>query len=485
MNKPSFISPTIVEIPYRDDTAFYIEKLIQLPDLIFLDSGIRPDNTDLSGRVGRFDIFSAKPSHKLCLLQGKLLRSDTASNTDEEIDYSDKGLLACLNTELSKHSHLINSSLGLPFYGGYAGYFGYGLDRYWSHHRKIDQYDAAQGAPTPDLLLGFYSWAGVVDHQQRKAWLSFLCECPGNLQSEISKLITSSENPTNNNFIKFNLINKLKSNIDVDSYKMALLKIKDYILAGDCYQVNFAQQFTANYTGSPWDAYCRLRKRVSAPFGAYLQANFSENKSDFSILSFSPERFLQLKDNRVRTEPIKGTIPRGLDKSQDEVNAAMLQNSKKNQAENLMIVDLLRNDLGKCCEYGSVKTEKLFELQSFSNVHHLVSSISGKLRNGLTAFDLLQATMPGGSITGAPKSRAVEIIDELETFRRSIYCGAIGYINNNGDMDTNIAIRTLLFKQGELACWAGSGIVADSTWESEYQESFDKVKALLQELEST
>ena len=228
-------------------------------------------------------------------------------------------------------------------------------------------------------------------------------------------------------------------------YAHAFDKVKNYILEGDCYQVNLAQRFSAQAKGDGWLAYKKLREISPAPFMAYMQLPHLE------VLSASPERFLQVVGQHVETRPIKGTRPRSDDAIEDAKQAIDLQNSLKDRAENLMIVDLLRNDIGKNCEIGSVKAEKLFQLQSFANVHHLVSIVTGKLAQGKSALDLLRGCFPGGSITGAPKLRAMQIIDELEPSPRGLYCGAIGYIGFDGNMDTNIAIRTAVYTQNEVS----------------------------------
>jgi len=201
--------------------------------------------------------------------------------------------------------------------------------------------------------------------------------------------------------------------------------------------------------------------------------------SEGAILSHSPERFLKIEGRLVETRPIKGTIPRGSTPEQDRINAEQLSISSKDRAENLMIVDLLRNDLSKSCELGSVTAPNLFEIESYANVHHLVSQVSGHLRPDCTPAQLLKGCFPGGSITGAPKFRAMEIIDELERTDRSVYCGAIGYISSNGRMDSSIAIRTVVCDRENIYCWGGGGVVADSTPAGEYQESLDKIQVLL------
>jgi para-aminobenzoate synthetase component 1 len=192
---------------------------------------------------------------------------------------------------------------------------------------------------------------------------------------------------------------------------------------------------------------------------------------------------MRISQGQVETRPIKGTRPRASDPSLDAAQAAALLDSLKDRAENLMIVDLLRNDLGRSCRIGSVKVPELFALESYPNVHHLVSAVTGELAADKDALDLIAGSFPGGSITGAPKSRAMQIIDELEPTRRALYCGSLLYLDVRGEMDSSIAIRSLLAKDGQISCWGGGGIVADSDWQAEYQESITKVKVLLQTLE--
>ena len=276
----------------------------------------------------------------------------------------------------------------------------------------------------------------------------------------------------------FKVTSEVVSNMQKSQYAQAFDRVKQYILEGDCYQVNLAQRFAAKAQGDGWQAYQKLREISPAPFMAYMRL------PDLEVLSGSPERFLQVVNGHVETRPIKGTRPRGQDAAQDAQNATELQNSLKDRAENLMIVDLLRNDIGKNCEIGSVKAEQLFQLQSFANVHHLVSIITGQLAQCKSALDLLRGCFPGGSITGAPKLRSMQIIEELEPHQRGLYCGAIGYIGFDGNMDTNITIRTAVYSheqagEGEVSFYAGGGIVADSTMEKEYVETLDKASSML------
>jgi para-aminobenzoate synthetase component I len=248
--------------------------------------------------------------------------------------------------------------------------------------------------------------------------------------------------------------------------------------AGDCYQINLAQRFSAAAAGDSLSAYLMLRSLSPAPYSAFL------NLPQGQILCASPERFLRVQNGHVETRPIKGTRPRSSDILQDCKLIEELRSHPKDRAENLMIVDLLRNDLGKSCEPGSVRVPKLFEVESFANVHHLVSTVEGKLAKGRDALHVLRDCFPGGSVTGAPKLRAMQIIGQLEPSRRGIYCGAIGYAGFDGNMDSNIVIRTLVYADNEICCWAGGGIVADSEVAAEYQETLDKASAMLQLLQN-
>jgi para-aminobenzoate synthetase component 1 len=262
-----------------------------------------------------------------------------------------------------------------------------------------------------------------------------------------------------------------RTTLDEAEYARAFARVQRYIRDGDCYQVNLAQRFSVPVAGDAWSSYLAWRELSPAPFGAWLQLPFA------TLMSISPERFLRVDGRRVETRPIKGTRPRLAEPRADRALAAALAASAKDRAENLMIVDLLRNDLGRCCEIGSVAVPRLFEVESYATVHHLVSTVTGTLAAGRDTLDLVRAAFPGGSITGAPKLRAIEIIDELEPVRRGVYCGSIGRIDANGDLDLSIAIRTAVLAGGELHYWAGGGLVADSVCADEYQESHDKARA--------
>jgi para-aminobenzoate synthetase component 1 len=265
----------------------------------------------------------------------------------------------------------------------------------------------------------------------------------------------------------------LDAGLGREDYAAGFARIQRYIRDGDCYQVNYAQRFRAQTTFDPWTLYQRMRQENPAPYGALLEYPFGQ------VLSSSPEQFLQLHNGRALTRPIKGTRSRGDSAEVDLAHRADLLSSDKDRAENLMIVDLLRNDLGKVCCPGSIEVPGLFEVESFATVHHLVSTVTGELRDGMDAIDLIMAGFPGGSITGAPKRRAMEIIDELEPVRREVYCGSVIRLGFDGNLDSSITIRTALMRDRELFYWAGGGIVADSDCDAEYQESLDKAAAFL------
>ncbi|MGX5173737.1 aminodeoxychorismate synthase component I [Aliikangiella sp. IMCC44653] len=368
----------------------------------------------------------------------------------------------------------------LPFVGGWLGYLSYDFGEHLEKFTNTQQDDIQ----IPTLAMGFYQWALINDHQLKTSTL-YNFGLPESAWQELTKRTTESlalapfaisENTSANNHFK--LTSQWQSNISAAEYKNAFTRIQNYIKAGDCYQVNFAQRFKAQFQGNSYSAYKKLSLANQAPFSAYLKY------TDFEILCLSPERFLECNRGKVITQPIKGTRPRSDNQTKDRALADELTNSEKDRAENLMIVDLLRNDLSRTAAKASVKVSQLFGLHSFKSVHHLISTIESQLAPQFDIFDLLSTSFPGGSITGAPKIRAMQIIFELEPHKRNLYCGSIGYIDINGKMDTNICIRTLISKQKNLYCWAGGGLVADSSASSEYQETFDKLAKILPILEA-
>jgi len=268
----------------------------------------------------------------------------------------------------------------------------------------------------------------------------------------------------------------LKSNFSHEEYLRAVENVREYIRAGDIFQVNLSQRFEADLSISPYELYQRLRKINPAPFASYLDFD------GVSVVGASPERFLKVQGDWVETRPVKGTRPRGKSEAEDRALADELLASIKDRAENVMIVDLERNDLGRVCRYGTVRVTELAILETYPTVFHLTSTVKGRLCEDKDRIDLLKATFPGGSITGAPKVRAMQIIDELEPTRRSVYTGSIGYLSFSGEMDLNIVIRTFLVKGGRAYFQVGGGIVYDSEPEAEYVETLDKAKALIQAL---
>ncbi|MFT5938545.1 MAG: para-aminobenzoate synthetase component 1 [Paraglaciecola sp.] len=354
--------------------------------------------------------------------------------------------------------------LHLPFKAGAMGYLGYDLGRRFETFPDL----ADAHLRAPDMAFGIYTWSVIKDNQNGMFYYCSVDSTTGPGAEAINALAHST--PSLGDFA---LLGPWQANMSQTEYMQKLQCISDYLRAGDCYQVNLAQRFAAHYTGDEYQAYLRLRSANQAPFSAFLRIK------DNVILSISPERFLAVNGDKVQSKPIKGTRPRSADPVCDQANIDALLASEKDQAENLMIVDLLRNDLSKSCQPDSVDVPQLFQIESFAAVHHLVSTVTGTLAQNCTPIDLLRGAFPGGSITGAPKIRAMEIIEELEPHRRNIYCGSIGYLGVNRDMDSSICIRTLLCEDNNIYCWAGGGIVMDSVAHEEYQESLDKVCKIL------
>jgi len=421
---------------------------------------------------GRFDIISAAPSATLYSAKGVLggdnLPFDISQINDPFVAL--KLLQEHAAQNIDPRDTLIDD---VPFCGGLLGHFSYDLGRSIESLPAI----ALDDMSLPEMHIGLYSWAIIIDHQRRQC---YLIGCDLISTADFDQLhidIEQAAHTQTDNLSEFTLTQPFASNQDAQQYADALKKIDDYILSGDCYQVNFAQRFKASAQGDPLSAYLKLREAAPTHFSAFIET------AQGAILSLSPERFLSVeREGMVITQPIKGTQPRDADSERDQANKLYLENSAKDRSENLMIVDLMRNDISRSCALHSVKVPHLFAIESYQNVHHLVSTVTGKLDDDQTAIDLLRHCFPGGSITGAPKIRAMQIIDELEPHRRSIYCGSIGYISLCGRMDTSITIRTLLLEDDKLYCWAGGGIVADSEIAAEYQETFDKVNNLLNAL---
>jgi para-aminobenzoate synthetase component 1 len=440
---------TVHTLPYRPAPTFWFERVRHAPGAVLLDSG-RP-----TAERGRYDLLSAWP------------REILEPNPGE----TGSAFFARLRDALRTFGKAEPpAGLELPFAGGLLGFLGYDFGA------RLERLPTAAVADLrlPPARFGLYAWALINDHHNQTAQLIFH---PKLADEERDRLIKLFESRWQSEQSAFSLDSPFTADLERSEYQQAIERIQQYIQAGDCYQVNFAQRFRAPCTGDPWQAYQALRTACPTPYSGFMTVERG------AIVSLSPERFLRLSNGIVDTRPIKGTRPRRDAPDADRAEAQALLNSEKDRAENLMIVDLLRNDLGRSCEIGSVTVPELFSLESYPNVHHLVSSVSGTLASNKDALDLLAGSFPGGSITGAPKIRAMQVIDELEPTRRSIYCGSLLYLDVRGEMDSSIAIRTLLIQNDQATCWGGGGIVADSDWRAEYQETFDKVRMLMETLE--
>ena len=351
----------------------------------------------------------------------------------------------------------------LPFLGGIIGYLSYDLA--WEYEDLPDRLPADY--PLPQARFGYYDTALVYDNAEKTFW-GVTTEDEDKFE-ELCSLLKTAE-ASRDSFE----VSGLRSNFERDGFLSAVERIRAHILDGEIYQANFAQRFEAEFSGSSWGLYEKLRKSNPAPYSAYL------NFGDDVILSSSPERFLAVNGSAATTRPIKGTRPRGRNETTDLMQEEELRLSEKDRAELLMIVDLERNDLGKTCEPGSVRVDELFSLERYARVIHQTANVSGTIEKDKDVFDCLKGLFPGGSITGAPKIRSMEVIEELERHKRGIYTGSIGYVSCHGAADFNIAIRTMRQTRNKLIFHAGGGIVWDSDPIIEYEETLHKAKALLE-----
>lgn len=408
---------------------------------------------------GRFDVLAAAPVAWLSSRDGRTRASDgrrTWDDPSEPLALLDGWLAATRPSELPDQD--------LPFAGGVIGLAGYDF----GHHLQAWPGRRLPPTPYPDLVAGFYPWAVVTDHRAARSWL---IAGPGTAVPEVAALLP--ERGREAEAVPICRAPRLHCDVDEASYRRAFERVQAYIRAGDCYQVNLAVRFSADYSGDPLALYRTLVRRHPAPFAGFLET------PDAAVLSFSPERFLKATGGVLETCPIKGTRPRSRDPVEDARQADALRASAKDRAENLMIVDLLRNDLGRSCVPGSIEVPRLFGLESFGSVHHLVSQVRGRLAPGITPLEAFARAFPGGSITGAPKIRAMQIIEELEAHARGPYCGSLFMVDGRGRMDASITIRSLLHHADRLYCWGGGGLVADSRVADEWAEIHHKVGALI------
>ncbi len=489
--------PIIEELRPPPDSIEACARLLGLPYLLFLDS-VSDDR-----HLGRYSFLAADPSH-VVRSKGAVTEILTPSGAGEwraspaQMPGDALGVIRAL---LPKQDTAAVPGLP-PFQGGAAGYIGYDWGAVLERLPSPRYDDLA----VPDVMLALYDWVIAWDHAAGQAWIISTgipeTGAAGELRAaarlEMVKSLVKrsgdrgtvgpwaaapgapsgprSRGPAVPPTYPLGPDHRgIRSTFTHDQYLGAVSRVREYILAGDIFQANLSQRFQTRLAQPPFDFYRRLRGLNPAPFAAYL---------DFDgvvVASASPERFLQLdpRTRMVETRPIKGTRPRGTGPMHDAALGRALAESEKDQAENVMIVDLLRNDLSRVCRPGTVRVPELFALEHHPTVHHLVSTVVGELEPGRDATDLLRATFPGGSITGAPKVRAMEIIAEMEPTRRGVYCGAIGYLSLTGALDTSIVIRTCLALGDEVYFQAGGGIVADSDPEQEYQETLDKARGLM------
>ncbi|MEZ8289292.1 aminodeoxychorismate synthase component I [Vibrio sp. 10N.237.312.B06] len=459
MNNNEFRSIQIKPLEYQSTLAKQLFSHIESVPWAMLLRSASESHVD-----SRYDILVAQP-----IATFETIGAKTTVNVNETCEVSESDPFELLDQYQQQLLPAISEHPELPFVGGALGYFSYDLGRRVEALPSLAKRDIS----APDMAVGLYEWAVIVDHKLKAAFL-----VGQNIDTHWDWLTqqqspSQQEEQAERTHQKFGLTTPWQSNMTEQSYANKFDSVQEYLLSGDCYQINLAQRFNAQYQGSEWLAYEKLEQYNSAPFSGFIRL------AGCTILSVSPERFLELNSGTIETKPIKGTRPRSENSMIDDANAQDLLNAEKDQAENLMIVDLLRNDIGRVAKPGSVHVPKLFDIESFPAVHHLVSTIRAELDVHHSAHDLLRACFPGGSITGAPKVRAMQIIEELEPHRRSAYCGSIGYISRNGRMDTSITIRTLVAENNTLYAWAGGGVVFDSDCASEYQETLDKLSRIL------
>ena len=449
-------------IPFPDDLERVILALGDAPFPFLLESGLRRD------RLGRYSILGADPFQVMtsCGREIVIRRGDA-------IERHEGNPFDALREQLARFD--LPPQDDAPFFAGAVGYLAYDLGQFVERLPQTTLDDIG----LPEMALAFHDTAAVFDHETGEALIVAADlslpqrEKPAARAERLAALIESPPAPKQSEATSSAPCD-IACNFTRDEYLRALQRTKDYIASGDIFQANISRRFETALTFSPAGLYARLRRINPAPMAALLQ--FEEG----AVISASPERFLKVTGRHVETRPIKGTRPRGESEEADRRLADELIASEKDNAELAMIVDLERNDLGRVCNYGTVRVTEPRALESYPTVHHLVATVEGDLHPRHDRVDLLKASFPGGSITGAPKIRAMEIIDELEPTRRSVYTGAIGYLGFDGNMDLSIVIRTFIARGGRLFFQAGGGIVADSEPDAEYDETGHKARALIE-----
>ena len=438
---------------------FNIEKVMNLLKdknyPFYLDSGM------YFKKLGRFSFFGFDP-----ILTFKFKNNYIETSGDKY--FTEDPFIYC--KEIFEKFKVKKEGKKFPFQGGFVGYFSYELGKYIEKipDNRVDDYNL------PEIYLSLYDVIFVYDILKKKLYIAGY-----NFDENSNKKIEffrKSLNEIKESGCNFKIGKSLFSNFSKEQYKSIINKAKEYIFAGEIYQVNLSQRFHTDFSGDAYNFYNVFRTLSPAPFGAFL------DYGDFQILSNSPERYLYIYDSYIETRPIKGTRKRGNTLEQDKIFIKELQNSEKDKAEHLMIVDLERNDLGRIARFNSVKVSEFEIIETYANVHHMVSTVEAKIDKKFHIFDCIKNSYPGGSITGAPKIRSMEIIDELEPTYRSVYTGSIGYISLDGDIDLNIAIRTAIIKDKKIFFQVGGGIVADSDPEDEFKETIIKAESFTKTL---
>ncbi|MEE9615172.1 MAG: aminodeoxychorismate synthase component I [Thermodesulfobacteriota bacterium] len=432
------------------------------------------------GKGKRFSFVSAEPFSVLTSEAGGTFVDGAGKGGEMEKDF-----LSALSELLKRYRPDKKSLFHFPFNGGAVGYFSYDLKdfiegRPGGTSRKPASAEATDGVPL--AYLGFYDPVFVYDHSEAEGYL-VSAETPGiaglrERFEEFKEVLASPPSPPSPALAGPGEKGEktLSSNFMKEEYIAAVKKAKEYISAGDIYQINLSQKLSVPFSGDPFELYLALSRHGAGRFASYMEFD------GFQIVSNSPERLLKIADGLIETQPIKGTRPRGATPEEDRALVEELKNSPKERAEHVMVVDLERSDLGKVSVAGTVEVSEFEALETYPHLHHMVSTVTGRLRPGVGPAEALKAVFPGGSITGTPKIRAMEIIDEIEPAPRGIYTGAMGWMDTGGGMDLSMAIRTALCKDGTLHLSVGGGIVADSDPEAEYEETLLKAKDFLKVL---
>lgn len=432
---------------------FYVYKIFKdEKNTVFLDSSKEDKNLSKFSFIGLNPFLNFTYKDNISYVNGKAIE--------------EKDPFIALDNLINKYK--INYESDIPFVSGAIGYFSYDIGR----KLEILPKTAKKEIEIPDAIFNFYNNLIIFDIQNKKTYISSLGM--GEEIEDIEEKLKNYKEISEPNITESS--NNFTSNFEKESYEKAILNLKEYIRNGDVYIANMTRQIWCYNKEESFSIYEKLRSINKAPFSAYMNFN------DFQVISSSPERFLYVKDKMVHTRPIKGTRPRGKNPLEDMENRKALENSEKDKAELLMIVDLERNDLSKVCKPNSVKVTELFKIEEYATVFHLVSTIEGELEEGVSAVKCIRECFPGGSITGAPKIRAMEIIEELEGLRRNLYTGSIGYFDLRGNCDFNIVIRTIIKKDNKAYFGVGGGITYDSKEEDEWFETIDKGKALMRVL---